>query len=32
MVDKYIANISLTNEKIKYAEYSTRSKQIRNLW
>ena len=32
MVDKYIANISLTNEKIKYAEYSTRSQQIRNLW
>ena len=27
MVDKYIVNISLTDEEIKYIEYSTRGQQ-----
>ena len=32
MVDKYVVNISLTNEEIKHIEYSTRGQQFSNLW
>ena len=32
MVDKYVVNISLTDEEIKHIEYSTRGQQSSNLW
>ena len=32
MVDKYIVNISLTDEEIKHIECSTRGQQSSNLW
>ena len=32
IVDKYVANISLTNEYIKHIEYSTRGQKSSNLW
>ena len=32
MVDKCIVNISLTDEEIKYIEYSTRGQQSSSLW
>ena len=32
MVDKYVVNISLTDEEIKHVEYSTRGQQSSNLW
>ena len=32
MVDKYVVNISLTDEEIKHIEYSTRAQQSSHLW
>ena len=32
MVDKYVVNISLADEEIKYIEYSARVQQPSNLW
>ena len=32
MVDKYVVNISLTDEEIRHIEYSTRDQQSSNLW
>ena len=32
MVDKYVVNISLTDEEIKRIEYSTRGQQSSKLW
>ena len=31
MVDKYVVNISLTDEEIKHIEYSTRGQRFSNL-
>ena len=32
MVDKYVVNISLTDEEINHIEYSTKGQQSCNLW